>query len=181
MSEVQGASVMSGVSAVLKRVHQALEGCVKLLPPAGEGDDRGRLLQERCQHAMRGLDLEMGSDICYQEIVLAMQCAVLALDKLVALARPETSTLEDGRMGALRKRIVDSGVLPDLITALAEVWSITSAEDLPTLSRVRPRTAIAHGGMCAGAWGAVRLVVSPQVCPELSLNPSPTCRAPAGC
>ncbi|KAG1681018.1 hypothetical protein FOA52_009978 [Chlamydomonas sp. UWO 241] len=42
-------------------------------------------------------------------------------------------------MGALRERIVDCGVLPDLMTDLAEAWGTTtsawSAEDLPDLSK----------------------------------------------
>jgi hypothetical protein len=157
---------MSGVQIRLQRIHRALEGCFKTLPPAGEGDDRGWLIQQQCQTAMRGMGANMGGDMTYEEVVHALRFAGLALDKLVALARPEEAgSHEDARMGALRlrERLVDSGVLSDLMTASAEVWSITSAKGLQDLSEVRPRAAIAHGACAPG-----RL---PYACPEASLDP----------
>jgi hypothetical protein len=137
---------MSGVSVVLQRVLRDMEGCVELLP--AEDNDRGRLIQQ-CQAAMRSLDLEMQrSDMYYQDICQALPCACLALDNLVALAFSPEASPAHARMGALRERIIDSGVVPDLMTSLAEVWGITDAEDLPALSMVRQRTA-----RMVPAWG----------------------------
>ncbi|KAG1662214.1 hypothetical protein FOA52_015840 [Chlamydomonas sp. UWO 241] len=87
---------------------------------------------------MRGLALKMtrSSSMSYEDVVDALQWAGTALEELVEIACSHGSH-DDARMGAqqLRERIVDCGVLPDLITALADVWSTTGTEYMSDLSK----------------------------------------------
>jgi hypothetical protein len=133
-------SVMSGVPAVLQRICRALEGCMELgVPCSSSSTDDPHAAMQTAVTAMQTA-IQTPQDMTYEKVVNGLDRAGVALDRLLAYMQ---ASHEDARMGALRERIVGSGVLPDLMTALADVWSIASAEDLQEVSEVRPRTAIA--------------------------------------
>ncbi|KAG1681006.1 hypothetical protein FOA52_009966 [Chlamydomonas sp. UWO 241] len=69
------------------------------------------------------------------DVLNGLQYEGVALKKLVVIASSPGSH-DDACMGALRERILDCGVLPDLMTALAGAWSITSAAYMPALGTV---------------------------------------------
>ncbi|KAG1679515.1 hypothetical protein FOA52_011115 [Chlamydomonas sp. UWO 241] len=136
------ASIVSGVSAALQRTQRSLEECEELLPADadenGEGGDPERL---QMQAAMLGLGLAVtmthSSSMSYEDVLDGVKWAGIALGELVTIACSHGLHDDDARMGAqkLRERIVNCGVLSDLITALADVWSTTSAECLSDLSK----------------------------------------------
>ncbi|KAG1681007.1 hypothetical protein FOA52_009967 [Chlamydomonas sp. UWO 241] len=120
---------------MLHRFHRSMKECVELLPPAAnrEGDDADRLM---IQTAMQGLAVEAGrSSVSYEGVSNGLRWAAVTLEKLGAIASSPGSH-DDACMGALRERILDCGVLPDLMTALAGIWRITSSDDLQELSKV---------------------------------------------
>ncbi|KAG1681028.1 hypothetical protein FOA52_009988 [Chlamydomonas sp. UWO 241] len=66
-------------------------------------------------------------------------------------------------MGALRERILECGVLPDLMTALSEAWITTSADGLPDLSKVT-KFAVPVILRAIQAWESdVKRIVTPSV------------------
>jgi hypothetical protein len=135
---------MSGVKVVLQRIHRALEGCSELLP----SDLRTQPVDLRTvlEAAVSVVHTASRQDAV---VVTALELSALALKSILVF--PDAGSLEDACMGAsLRELILGSGVVPDLMSAFAELWSITSVDDLPALSEVRPRTA--RMGVHARAW-----------------------------
>ncbi|KAG1652360.1 hypothetical protein FOA52_007227 [Chlamydomonas sp. UWO 241] len=130
---VPGASTLGGFKVVLQRIQRALEECVELLPPgSGKSENPMRI---GFQVAMQGLAEEMRrGDMSFEHFVSGMQWAGVALEKLAAFSFSPEAAGSHGRMGALRERTIISEVMPDLATAFADMWSITSADNLTALS-----------------------------------------------